>query len=438
MLSKDQKYIDGIKTNNPELVNEINDEFYPEVENFVFLNGGTKKDARRAFKAVLINIWEKLQFEDINLTIPFGAYFYLKYRNNWLKRNRTKENKNITDLGNYVEYIPNKGDKRFIQTDESKNELIDILKPNISKLDSRSRLIYQLKYIYDKSDEEIAKILKMPSKEIVCDEVNGCNLKLVEQLKSNAEYSNIADDANFQQELEQVLVEHYKREAQIDSDHREDFKEVLNSSFVSKKSTKIETDAKDRSKKRTKSKRLLSRAAFLAFGILMLLGGFYFVNSKNSISSLADYYYFPYQYESNVAISLPKFENAKPSAKEIVKDNNARVSTTPSTEKIIEDHNENNNEVLRVPRDNTIGNSKLLLAKACEEYDSGNYREAIITLNTVLNKTANKDVKDDANWYLALCYLKRTNKKQAVKLLKLQSEASTHYDIAQELISYLE
>lgn len=91
-----------------------------------------------------------------------------------------------------------------------------------------------------------------------------------------------------------------------------------------------------------------------------------------------------------------------------------------------------------IPADNSIGNSRLLLAKASQEYNSDNYKDAIITLNTVLNKTANKEVIDDANWYLALCYLKRTNKEQAIKLLKLQSEFSTHYDIAQELIQDLE
>lgn len=198
----------------------------------------------------------------------------------------------------------------------------------------------------------------------------------------------------------------------------------------------------------------------------------YFTNSRNSTASLADYYY-PYKYEvDNTNVSTQQGKNAEDATSnnnvnstsdatssntKPVKENVAKIAAkVPPSAKVknngtdvenakqgdqtqIEETNENYYKVGQdIPADNSIGNSRLLLAKASQEYNSDNYKDAIITLNTVLNKTANKEVIDDANWYLALCYLKRTNKEQAIKLLKLQSEFSTHYDIAQELIQDLE
>ena len=455
MLSKDEKYIYGIKANSDSIINDLSNEFFPEVENFIISNGGTKTDAKSVFKDTLMDIWEELQFEELKLSMPLGAYFYLSYRNIWRQRNKVFQNKKLTDLKKYSSFIAQAGkgkeNKKFIQTNEIENELVDILKPYISSFDSKSRLIYQLKYLYDKTDAEIAKMLKMASKEVVCDKVNECNIKLIEHIKSNSQYSNIAENVNFQNELENVLVKHYKREANIDPDYKGDFEEILDSLFASKISQNIEHDT---SFEGSSLKKLLPRIITVAFGLIMLCGGFYFINSRNSITSLADYYYFPYQYEDdNVTISKLGNETAfindnsvkiksspSPKAKKVVKDDNAAkmsISKEQSVEKTT-DTKENYIDLLQVPNNNSIGNSKLLLTKASKEYESENYKDAINTLNIVLNKTTNQKVKDDANWYLALCYLKISNKKQAIKLLKLQSEASTHYDIAEELISYLE
>lgn len=90
----DQKYIDGLKQDNSFIIREIYERFVPKVIHFICQNNGDEADAKDLIQEVLLIIYDQAWVNDLKLTCPFDAYFFLLCKRRWY--NKLKKKKLVT------------------------------------------------------------------------------------------------------------------------------------------------------------------------------------------------------------------------------------------------------------------------------------------------------------------------------------------------------
>lgn len=87
----DQYYVDGIKQNESKIIKDIYDRFSEKVINYICKNSGSESEAADIIQEVLIIIFKQAKNNELRLTCPFDAYFFLLCKRKWL--NELKKNK---------------------------------------------------------------------------------------------------------------------------------------------------------------------------------------------------------------------------------------------------------------------------------------------------------------------------------------------------------
>lgn len=91
---KDDRYIQGIRSNNSVILEEIYQKHSKAIIKLVIDNNGTIDDARDVIQESLIVIFKKARDKDFQLTSSFLTYFYAIARHVWwkmLKKKRSNE-----------------------------------------------------------------------------------------------------------------------------------------------------------------------------------------------------------------------------------------------------------------------------------------------------------------------------------------------------------
>lgn len=95
-IHEDQKYIDGLLQNNTFIIQVIYDKFVPKVINYIKQNSGDSDKAQDVVQDTLITIYNQASKEDLQLTCPFDAYFFLLCKRKWLNELKKTANKRVT------------------------------------------------------------------------------------------------------------------------------------------------------------------------------------------------------------------------------------------------------------------------------------------------------------------------------------------------------
>lgn len=184
----DQQYIEALKNNDNILIKKIYTNWYPDVERFVLKNSGSKDQAENLFQEALITLWEKVKTTKVELTVPFGAYFYPMYRFKWLNYlNRDKE-RNNTDTSVEIKDVEKYGDS-IIDWD-LKERRLNVFEDCFKKLSEDCQKMFNLKF-EGKKAKEIAKITGKPSSNAVFVAMHTCRKKLETYITSHPEFSTL-------------------------------------------------------------------------------------------------------------------------------------------------------------------------------------------------------------------------------------------------------
>ncbi|MFD0861103.1 RNA polymerase sigma factor [Sungkyunkwania multivorans] len=93
---QDQRYIEGLKTNDSFVIKEIYKNFVPKVINYIKNNNGDEMQAKDVVQEVLITIYDQAKHKDLQLTCPFDAYFFLLCKRRWLNELKKTSKKEVT------------------------------------------------------------------------------------------------------------------------------------------------------------------------------------------------------------------------------------------------------------------------------------------------------------------------------------------------------
>jgi len=236
-------------------------------------------------------------------------------------------------------------------------------------------------------------------------ELSGAELaefeKLLQQDKA------LADEVNFHKIVDESLLENYQATSKIDKSEQLEFEGILREIMEGKEIINPPIKAPPSIIRRLIPIAVIAVAASLVF--------FFWPNSKNTNSNLADVYYIPYEF------SVSTMDNEYNILNEAEK-----AYKTKEYEKAL--------SIFK----NHPGNLRVQIAKGNTEYNLKKYSEAVKTFKKVIQNSNNVSFKNYAKWYLALTYLKKDDKDQAIKLLGQLPESADFYKQAQNLIKELE
>ncbi|MCX2680336.1 sigma-70 family RNA polymerase sigma factor [Galbibacter sp. EGI 63066] len=92
----DQKYIEGLLQNNSFVIQAIYDKYVPKVLHYIANNSGDVDKAQDVVQEVLVTIYHQSKTENLKLTCPFDAYFFLLCKRRWLNELKKTNQKEVT------------------------------------------------------------------------------------------------------------------------------------------------------------------------------------------------------------------------------------------------------------------------------------------------------------------------------------------------------
>lgn len=177
------KFLEGIKTSNNSILEEIYQIHFPIVSKYITTNNGDEAQAKDIFQEALIALYRRLQKEDIDIKVPFGAYLYGTCRFIWLKKiTRSKTTESIEQL-----QIEDTNEIETAVINEQKYTLFQ-KKLNLLGEDCKKVLNY---YFEGMSFKDIAKLMKYTSEEYARRRKYLCKKNLMKKIKQDPSFRDL-------------------------------------------------------------------------------------------------------------------------------------------------------------------------------------------------------------------------------------------------------
>ena len=158
IIHQDQIYIEGLMTNNSEVIARIYKKFAPKVTYFIKMNSGSEDEAQDVIQEVLIAMYNQAKTKGLELTCPFDAYFFLLCKRRWLNELKKSSNKEVTIADENVS-IDKDVEKLAIETEEQ-DERQSLFDEMFQKLGEKCQEVLKLSFV-TKTMEEVASKMKV-------------------------------------------------------------------------------------------------------------------------------------------------------------------------------------------------------------------------------------------------------------------------------------
>lgn len=183
----DQKYVQGLLTNDNTLVAEIYSRFAPKVVGYIQKNSGDESAARDIIQEALITIYDQAKTKGLQLSCPFDAYFFLICKRKWLnslKKNKPEGvtiNEEITSIG---EQAQQEADETALHEDRASlfNHMLEQMGEACKKLLKLSFSIKSMEEVARKLDVTYAYARKKKSL---------CVGKLTKMVQESTQYQTL-------------------------------------------------------------------------------------------------------------------------------------------------------------------------------------------------------------------------------------------------------
>ncbi|OXB01453.1 RNA polymerase subunit sigma-24 [Flavobacterium oncorhynchi] len=154
----DQKYIEGLASNDSAVIQTIYKKFVPKVVMFIMNNSGDRDQAQDVVQDVLILLFNQAKANALQLTCPFDAYFFLLCKRKWLNELKKTANKGVTINEDAVSI--NESALELIGQTEDFDEKQQLFDTMFQKLGDKCQELLKLSFTI-KSMEEVAEKLNV-------------------------------------------------------------------------------------------------------------------------------------------------------------------------------------------------------------------------------------------------------------------------------------
>jgi RNA polymerase sigma factor (sigma-70 family) len=154
----DQLYIEGLANNDSVVIQSIYKKFVPKVVSYIRNNSGDEDQAQDVIQEVLILLFNQAKTQQLQLTCPFDAYFFLLCKRRWLNEIKKSSNKGVTIKEEFTS-IHESADEMVLQTEhfDEKQQLYDLM---FQKLGEKCQELLKLSFTL-RSMEEVAEKLSV-------------------------------------------------------------------------------------------------------------------------------------------------------------------------------------------------------------------------------------------------------------------------------------
>ena len=184
--SQTNNYIKGILNGDPQLINEIYENYHQAILKLVQNYNGTAEDARDVFQEGLMLIYRKAQQPDFQLSSSFFTYFYAICRNIWSNQTRKKS---------FGEVTLNDEMKSMVKDDSpimlEQNEQYILYRKKFLELGEDCQQLLSL-FLQKISLREIAKKMGLSSEGYAKKKKYKCKEKLITLIQNDPSYKELA------------------------------------------------------------------------------------------------------------------------------------------------------------------------------------------------------------------------------------------------------
>jgi RNA polymerase sigma factor (sigma-70 family) len=155
-VHSDQMYIEGLANNDSAIIHVIYKKFVPKVVHYIKNNSGDEDKAQDVVQEVLILLFNQAKAQQLKLSCPFDAYFFLLCKRKWLNELKKYSNKRVTIKDDLVS-ISESVNELVLQTEhfDEKQQLYDMM---FQKLGDKCQELLKLSFTLP-SMEEVAQKL---------------------------------------------------------------------------------------------------------------------------------------------------------------------------------------------------------------------------------------------------------------------------------------
>jgi len=155
-IHPDQKYIDGLASNDSVVIEMIYKKFAPKVVQFITNNSGDNDQAQDVIQEILILLFNQAKANKLQLTCPFDAYFFLLCKRRWLNELKKSSNKGVTIYENVVSI--NESAHELIGEAEEFDEKQKLFDNMFQKLGEKCQEVLKLSFTLKSMEEVAAKL----------------------------------------------------------------------------------------------------------------------------------------------------------------------------------------------------------------------------------------------------------------------------------------
>ncbi|KIX21072.1 RNA polymerase subunit sigma-24 [Flavobacterium sp. 316] len=184
---QDQLYIDGLLNNNTKIIHAIYKKFAPKVTHYIKMNNGSEDEAQDVIQEVLITIYNQAKQNNLKITCPFDAYFFLLCKRKWLNELKKSSNKEVTLQDDNVSKDESLQEMLF--ETELFNEKQALFEKMFLQLGEKCKELLKLSFIL-KTMEEVATTLNV-SYAYARKKKSLCTGKLTEMIRESIEYKSL-------------------------------------------------------------------------------------------------------------------------------------------------------------------------------------------------------------------------------------------------------
>ena len=186
-IHADQIYIDGLSSNNSEIINQIYKKYVPKVIHYIKSNSGDNDRAQDIVQEILIVLFNQAKANKLQLTCPFDAYFFLLCKRRWLNELKNKTNNTVTITDNFIS--TNESEQQMIEQTELYNDKQQLFDEMFSKIGNKCQELLTMTYTI-KSLEEIAVKLNV-TYGYVRKKKSNCMGQLTAMVQESSRYNNL-------------------------------------------------------------------------------------------------------------------------------------------------------------------------------------------------------------------------------------------------------
>ncbi|AXG68590.1 RNA polymerase sigma factor [Kordia sp. SMS9] len=182
-MSNDTYFIEGLRTGDKTVLQEVYNRFFSKVKTFVLRNNGAITDAEDVFHNALIQLYIRLKNRELVIKSSFEAYLFTTCKNLW----RRELNKKRVTKSKVVELEDKETENAFALLEQEQWELyiekFQLLSENCRKV--LTLLFNGISY------DEIVNTFSYASKVVARQRVFKCKTKLTKLIQEDDKFSKI-------------------------------------------------------------------------------------------------------------------------------------------------------------------------------------------------------------------------------------------------------